>query len=313
MQRQRRVVTVLVMTMIILFFFSSFQGLRTLFPTQAAESAASSAVTGGNVTALTQPATSIPDAGAASELSAIIARGKLVVAMYSQDRPPFFYKDEQGRLVGSDVVLAQDMAKQLGVTVEFDRSAQSFDEVVNIVAQGKADIAVSKLSVTLPRALKVRFTEPYIVLKQALIINRTQLALTKRENQDIIQVVNKLHSRIGIMSGTSYVGFAKQLFPDAELVTYTDMETMMRDVAEGNLLAVLYDENEIKKYIFEKPERSIDLKISILEEKEDLIAIAVAPQNTQLLYWMNLYLKLNKVNMSIDKLLKDYNQLRRPS
>lgn len=252
------------------------------------------------VAAASDPASYPPD------IRAIVEKGAIVVQLYKEDRPPFFYTNERGELAGSDIDLARGIAAKLGVEPVFDRSAATFDDIVDRVAQGKADIAVSKLSVTLSRARKVKFTSPYLVLNQALLINRVKLAETRRENDDIAAVIDQTGARIGVREGTSFVDYAKQQFPHAKLTAYADTERMIADLEKGDLLAVLYDENEIKRAIYMKPERAIALKISMLSDHKDPLAIAVAPGRDQLLYWLNLYLELENAHLNIDDLLKTY-------
>ena len=93
-------------------------------------------------------------------IRSIKERGTLVVAVADLERYPFFYLDQDGALVGADIDLARAIGQALGVAVEFNRSVATFDGVVDLVARGEADVAISKLSVTLDRALRVRFSNP---------------------------------------------------------------------------------------------------------------------------------------------------------
>ena len=109
------------------------------------------------------------------DIAAIKKKNVLVVAMTKKDQPPFF-SGEGEAIKGLDVDIARRIGVMLGVPVEFRRDADSFAEVVEQVRVNKADIAVSKLSVTGPRLQTVRFSAPYIRLKQALIVNRLWLS-----------------------------------------------------------------------------------------------------------------------------------------
>src|SRR5690349_21980735 len=84
----------------------------------------------------------------APEFARIVNRGELVVAMLGVDQPPFF-ETRNGRLQGIDVDIANEMAAKLGVQVRFNRDAKTFDGVVSLLANGDADLAISKLSRTL--------------------------------------------------------------------------------------------------------------------------------------------------------------------
>ena len=113
-----------------------------------------------------------------ADLHRICNRGRLRVARYGGQRPPFFSGGDGG-WQGFDVDLAADIARRLGVEVE-SKLAASFDEVVDMVAAGDADLAISKLSITLERSQRVRFSKPYMAVYQTLLINR--LAAPKQDD-----------------------------------------------------------------------------------------------------------------------------------
>ena len=72
---------------------------------------------------------------------------KLVVAV-SPDYAPFEFKtlvDGKDQVVGSDIKLAQAIADELGVKLEV--TTMSFDNVLSSLQAGKADIAISGISV----------------------------------------------------------------------------------------------------------------------------------------------------------------------
>src|SRR5262249_28990894 len=102
--------------------------------------------------------------------------GELIVAMTAGDQPPFYYVGSDGQLAGLDATLARDIASRLGVKVSFNRSPKSFNEVVELVAQGGADVAISKLSRTLTRAQMVPYHTPCAPSRHPMLCNRLRLA-----------------------------------------------------------------------------------------------------------------------------------------
>ena len=106
-----------------------------------------------------------------TDLKRICASGRLVVARYQGQRPPFFFRGEGGQWQGFDVDLAGDIAERLGVEYQ-PRLAASFNDVVDLVADGSADLGISKLSITLERSQRVRFSKPYMTVYQTLLVNR---------------------------------------------------------------------------------------------------------------------------------------------
>jgi ABC-type amino acid transport substrate-binding protein len=254
--------------------------------------------------------TSFASAGAKSpsppDIQRIKDRGELIVAMFSQDIPPFFMHDENGRFYGLDVRLARDIAERLDVELRFNRQAQSFDQIIDILARHEADIGISWLSRTLARAEKVRFTKPYIVLRQGLLINRLNLAkLPERDNP--LQALNHPQAKIGVKKGTSYVDYAHKIFPTAEIREYPDWEPYIVDaVAQGELVAGYHDEIEIKKYILSRPEASIQSSTAIIKDLTDPIAMAVPWDSHALLDWLNIYIENHVQDWDADKLLQKY-------
>ena len=242
------------------------------------------------------------------DIKRIKERGRLTVAMYWQDRPPFFYNDDQGQLAGIDVTLARDIARWLEVDVVFDRQSRSFDEVVDRVASGQADIAISKLSVTLSRAQRVRFTQPYVVFHQALLVNR--LALTslesKHPNSEALDLIINSSQKIGVRKATSYVEYAGILFPNSEITAFTQLEELIDAVQEGKVLGAFYDEFELKNAVDKNPKLSIYTRLFVIKDRVDPIAMAVAPEDGQLLAWLNLYLDIMRRDLLIDQLLDKY-------
>lgn len=240
-----------------------------------------------------------------SDIRRIKESGKIVVAIFHKDRIPFFYSNEQGKLVGIDVTLAENIASSLGVGLEFDRSAKSFDEVVDLVVTGQADIAISKLSVTLSRAQRARFTTPYAVFHQSILINRLQFAAleSKHAEDSLVEEVLKTPQKIGVCEATSYVEYAKRLFPRAQIVSYESIDKLLMAVESGKVLGAFYDEFEFKRALQKDSKLSIYSKLFILQDRVDPIAIAVAPQSVNLLAWLNTYLDVMKTDFAIDELI----------
>ena len=243
-----------------------------------------------------------------SDMQRIIDNGKLVVAMYFEDVPPFFMTSKNGSLIGFEVDLANDIAKKLGVKVEFNRNTQTFDGLVDMVIERKADIAISMLSNTLSRAMRARFSEPYITLHQSFLINRLKIAQLKSIETKTERMLNNESIEIGVIAGTSYVAFAEKDYPRATIIPYKDWESIVKDVLNGKIYAVLYDEIEIRNWHKKNPEGALYVQTVIMENKEDPIAFAVNPEDDQLWVWLNLYLKQIKSDGTYNKLINKYFQ-----
>ena len=116
------------------------------------------------VTLLLIAVTAVIGADYPPDIKRIIDRKKLIVAVVESNHPPFFtVSSKTGKMCGFDVELAEGIAAGLGVELEFNRDAKTFNELVDIVSRHEADIVISKLSLTLTRSKKVLYSNPYIV------------------------------------------------------------------------------------------------------------------------------------------------------
>lgn len=232
------------------------------------------------------------------DIARIKQRGELVVAMYYQDVPLFCMRNSKNELEGIDIEIARDLAEKLGVKLTLNRDSKTFDEVVQTVANRKADIGLSSLSDTLERATTVSFTTPYWSLRQALLINRLKLSAYKDhpDFKNIEALLNQTGIEIGVLKGSSYVDFAKKIFPLATIESYESVAQGIEDTKKAKLLAFLYDEVEIMNWNKLHPEDSLFLKADFITQSEDTLAIAVHWQDSHLLAWLNLSIQQSKNN-----------------
>lgn len=240
------------------------------------------------------------------DIQRIKDRGEFVVAMTATDQPPFYYLNAEKQLAGLDVDIATAIARSLGVTVRFNRDAKSFGDLIPIVASGAADAAISKLSRTAARAQAVSFTDPYVTFRQALILNRLELAQRAPTSEDVSEFVKHFTGKIGVIADSSYVNYARVNFPNATVVTYPTWDKIVDAVFSGEILAAYRDEMEVKKIIRGRPDASLKVKTVVLKDTRDDIAIAVAWQNTHELYYLNLLLSSMDLNLTADVLLDRY-------
>ena len=94
----------------------------------------------------------------ADRLDDIKAAGKLTVAT-SPDWPPYEYIDDDGNIVGTDILMCQWMAEQLGVELEVQPMA--FDACLAAVGQGDVDMMVAGLTYDEARLNRMELTGIY--------------------------------------------------------------------------------------------------------------------------------------------------------
>jgi len=239
-----------------------------------------------------------------ADIAAIKKANVLIVAMTKKDNPPFF-SGEGDDIKGLDVEIARRIGVMLGVPVQFRRDAESFAEVVEQVRDGRADVAVSKLSVTAPRLQVVRFSTPYIKLRQSLVINRLWLSQNS-QGREVYQVIRDFNGKISFIRNSSYDTFARTNFPNATFLPEDKWDVIIDKVTRGDIAAAYRDEFEIKKIAFEKPDAAITTKSITISDSVDNIAVAVNYKSTQLLSIVDHVIRNEYSNIDTKKLMDRY-------
>ena len=90
-----------------------------------------------------------------------------LVMATSADFPPYGFYDDQ-KIVGIDAEVAQAIADKLGY--ELDIQDMAFESVIPSVVSGKADIALSGITITEDRKKSVDFTDSYAAGVQVVLV-----------------------------------------------------------------------------------------------------------------------------------------------
>jgi polar amino acid transport system substrate-binding protein len=149
-------------------------GGATTAPTTAPQSAAP-ATTAPESTAPESMAPASPIPGGL--LEKVLTAGKLVVATDANYEPQSF-QNSDGTWTGFDIDVATEIAKRLGVEVEF--SAQQWENVTAPAWSGRWDVSVGSMTITADRQ-KVRDFSPPYYFTPAQMTASTQSGITTLE------------------------------------------------------------------------------------------------------------------------------------
>jgi ABC-type amino acid transport substrate-binding protein len=259
-----------------------------------------------------RPAFALEETLFAPEIRAIRQRGKLIVGMTNFDSPPFYYARKKSAaegggtsLDGFDVQLAREIALSLDVELVLDRRAEDFNKVVDFVVGGQVDLATSKLSLTVKRAISVSFSRPSIELRHALLANRISIARSAngRPPQDVIN--RHFAGSIGVIADSSFVDIARQLFPSADIRQLKTWELVVDAVNTGAVDIAYRDELEIKRIMHLRPELHLNVRSVLISDERDFISVALPYQSEQLTKLVNVIL-LKRKKLNANQLLDQY-------
>lgn len=241
-----------------------------------------------------------------ADLQGIALRGDLRVAVPEFDSRPFFNMAD-GRPEGLDIELAQAIATELGVKVAFDRSPKTFNDAVQLVARGSTDLAICKLSRTLPRARVISYSRPYAQLNHGLLTHRARFATVAR-GRDMPEIIRTFQGELGVIANSSFADFAGRNFPKARLRRFDSWFGMIDAIRRGNIDAAYRDDFEIKRLLVEDPSLTLVARSVTLTDLTDTLAIGIRPDAPQLSAFVDLFLELSHSAkpMSGDDLLARY-------
>lgn len=235
------------------------------------------------------------------QLAAIKKAGVLKVAT-SADYAPFEFHtmvDGKDKIVGADIDLVNEVAKELGVKAEV--SDMSFNTVLASLKEGKSDIAISAISATKERKEQFNFTDNYYNPPQVLIINK--------KNQDKLTDLSSLKDKqVGAQKGSIQEDIVKSQIKDAKLVSIEKVPNMVVEVNSGSLDAMVVEKTIAESYVQQNPDlmiANIDLKPS----KDEAFAIALPKGSDKLQTELNKIIKKLNDEGKIDEYVKQNHEL----
>lgn len=233
----------------------------------------------------------------------VLERDVVRIAVPGFSSPPFF-EGTDGNFRGLDADLSREIASGLEVAPVFDRTPASFDEAVERVAQGHADLAICKLSRTLHRGRIIRYSRPYTRLHHGLLTNRVRFARLagRRETREVIR---SFDGTLGVIRDSAFGEFARTNFPNAELRRFESWSDVIAAIRDEEIDAAYRDDFEIKRLLLEDPSLTVVAGSITLTDQTDTLAIGVRPDAGHLLDFVNLYFDLSGLEQprSADKIL----------
>lgn len=187
--------------------------------------------------------------------------------------PPFNFLNEQKQFDGFDVDVANDIARRLGVSVEF--VATQFEALIGGLDADKWDIVIAQMSITDQRKKQVDFTEPYVVTGGVIIVRNGESGYTT--------LADLKGRRVGAGSGTTFEEVATAA--GAEVTTYKSVNQYVQDLENRRLDAIINDRITMGYLIKSK---NLPLKISSTDlVSRDVIGMAVKKNNSDFVAAVN--------------------------
>lgn len=211
--------------------------------------------------------------------------------------PPFLFTDDSGNLAGFDIDLMNALSAAGNFEVGYED--RSFDGMLEALAAGDYDAAMSAITINDTRRQIVDFTEPYFQPGQAPVsFFSAGQGMGVRSDEADIMGVDSLPggSIVGVKRGTTGDDFASEL-ESVTVVRFDESEQTLDALVDGAVDAAIVDIAVITNYIKES-QGQVKLVGGLVTEEE--YGIAVNPERPDVLDMLNAALEQVRADGTYD-------------
>lgn len=232
-----------------------------------------------------------PTAAQARSIEDIRKDGKIVVATEGAFAPFNFFEGK--KLTGYEVELAEAVAKQMGLKIEW--KTIGFDALLAGLQQDKWDLVIASHGINEERAKAVTFAEPHYCTGGVIVSKEGKLKTAAELSGKVVAV----------QVGTSYMDNVKKLSGVKEVKTFPKDPEVMAALAAGRVDAAVSDKFTVREALASKSLAKSGLKIGDFLFVEQ-VAAAVAKGNTGLAGAYNTALKALQGDGTVGKISQKY-------
>lgn len=180
-------------------------------------------------------------AHAQDDLLATVMTADTLRVANTQGHAPWDFLDDQNRLTGLGIDLANELAKRMEIsTVEF--LPARFSDLIPGIEAGRFDLVIAGHTITDERRQIVDFSIPYMVVGTSVFVREGDTAITRIED-----IAGK---SIGILAGSVQEQFLAEEFAGQGITvrTYENPTLALSDLSFGRVDGVIYS-NDAGAYI----------------------------------------------------------------
>ncbi len=248
------------------------------------------------------------DAG--DKLAQVKKAGKLIIGT-SADYPPYEFhsiKDGKDVIVGFDIQIAEEIAKDLGVALEI--KDMQFDGLLAALQAGTIDIVISGMTPTEERKQSVDFTTTYYYAVHGVMVRAGDVE--KYATVDALK-----GAKLSAQKGTIQVGIAKKQIlglsdaeaekESAQVKELGTIKNLVLDLKSGNVDAIVAELPVAQAYVGGNPD--LALAAPTFKDDDGGSAIAVKKGNESFVAAINASLDRLMAEKKIDQFVAAANEL----
>jgi ABC-type amino acid transport substrate-binding protein len=160
-----------------------------------------------------------------SRLNNVLASGEVKVCIWPDYYGISYRNPKTQQLSGIDIDMAQALARDLGVRLQFVDS--SFARLIDDVTQNRCDIAMFAIGITPLRAEKLRFTRPHLVSDIYAITTKSNRRIKNWDDIDKPGIV------VAVAKGTLHEPVMREKLKQATLLATATTQGREQEVESG--------------------------------------------------------------------------------
>jgi polar amino acid transport system substrate-binding protein len=170
------------------------------------------------------------DLTAESTIENALKRGVLRVGMSTF--VPWAMKDKTGKLIGFEIDVANRLAQDTGVKIEFVPT--KWAGIIPALLTGKFDVIIGGMGILPQRNLKVNFTIPYDYSGMSIVAHKKLAAGFKR-----LEEFNLPDVKIAARLGSTAEMAVRRYMPQAKLQLFDDESQVIQELRSGRVHAMV--------------------------------------------------------------------------
>ncbi|MGW6156266.1 transporter substrate-binding domain-containing protein [Streptomyces sp. NPDC055144] len=167
-----------------------------------------------------------------------VPKSKVLRVCTTGDYRPFTYKDpKDGSYSGIDIDMAQDLAKSLDAKARFVDT--TWANLTKDLAGGKCEIGVGGVSITLPRARQVYFSEPTREDGKTPIVR-----CADKDKYQTLKDIDQAGTTVVVNPGGTNEQFTRANIKQATIKVHPDNTTIFDEIVAGRADVMMTDASE---------------------------------------------------------------------
>jgi len=235
-----------------------------------------------------------PETGVLREIK---ERGVLRVGTAGDYQPMSYLDPETNEYVGFDAELAEDLAADLGVSVEYVKT--SWPTLMEDTLAGKFDLAVCGITVTEARKEQALMSDGYLANGKTVLCRAEDA-----EKYTSLEAVNKPEVRVMENPGGLNEKFARENLPEATLIIHDVNQEIPGLIASGEADVMITEIMEAGFYTGKDPRLAAPLIHEPFTNGQ--LGFLMPKGNEELLEYVNAFLKREKEAGRLEELAEKY-------